>query len=93
MIKRNTGRSTIIVVQSITSIHQQDSSLIQKMTLLKGEKESLVIEVRQIISNITQPIQIQNMILVKERGKERGNMMRTKNTETSPLVITQGKEV
>lgn len=92
MIKKIAERSTVTVVQSIISIHLRDSSLNQKMTLLKGEKESLRSEVQQITSNLVKPIQIQSMILVIKRGKEIGNMIMTKDTRRGPRVMTQGTQ-
>lgn len=52
-VKRKSGRSVILVNQSIKT------SLIQKMTLQKGEKERLVMEI--LTRNITGLNQIQRM--------------------------------
>lgn len=83
-VKRRSRRSTILVNQSIKN------SLIQKMTLLKGEKERLMTE---ILTSITRLSQIQSMNQVKEKRKERRIAMKTKNTEKGHPVTTKGKEM
>lgn len=61
MIKRNPGRNTIIVVQSIKSIHHPDNSQSWKMSLPKGKKGRLIDTRIQTMMSI----QVQKMNLVK----------------------------
>lgn len=58
-IKRKSGRSTGLVNQSIKN------SLIQKMTLLRGEKERPVMKI--LTGSITRLNQIQSINQVKEK--------------------------